>query len=70
LAACRKIGGCPTGEARITSGFALKARWIIHTVAPIWKGDGLLFYELEHKKAYYPTRKDEEAVNPDGTGLR
>jgi hypothetical protein len=31
---------------------------------------GLLFYELEGKKAYYPTRKDEEAINPDGTRLR
>ena len=31
---------------------------------------GILFYELEHKKAYYPTRRDEEAVNPDGTRLR
>jgi hypothetical protein len=31
---------------------------------------GLLFYELESKKAYYPTRKDEEALNPDGTHLR
>jgi hypothetical protein len=31
---------------------------------------GVLFYELEHKKAYYPTRRDEEAVNPDGSSLR
>jgi len=31
---------------------------------------GLLFYELEYKKQYYPTRRDEEAVNPDGTLLR
>lgn len=31
---------------------------------------GLLFYELEHKKVYYPTRRDQEAVNPDGTRLR
>jgi len=31
---------------------------------------GLLFYELEHKKPYYPTRRDEDAVNPDGTRLR
>jgi hypothetical protein len=31
---------------------------------------GLLFYELEHKKQYYPTRRDEEARNPDGTRLR
>jgi hypothetical protein len=31
---------------------------------------GLLFYELEDKKVYYPTRRDEEAINPDGTRLR
>lgn len=31
---------------------------------------GILFYELEHKKRYYPTRRDEEAVNPNGTPLR
>ena len=31
---------------------------------------GLLFYENEHKKVYYPTRRDEEAVNPDGARLR
>lgn len=36
--ACRKIGGCPTGEARITPGFKLPARWIIHTVGPVWQG--------------------------------
>ncbi|MGB5831224.1 MAG: O-acetyl-ADP-ribose deacetylase [Thiohalocapsa sp.] len=38
LAACRKLGGCPTGEARITPGFRLPARWIIHTVGPVWRG--------------------------------
>lgn len=38
LAACRKIGGCPTGEARITPGFKLPARYIIHTVGPVWQG--------------------------------
>jgi hypothetical protein len=31
---------------------------------------GILFYELDHKKQYYPTRRDEEAINPDGTLLR
>jgi O-acetyl-ADP-ribose deacetylase (regulator of RNase III) len=36
--ACQKIGGCPTGEARITSGFRLPATWVIHTVGPVWKG--------------------------------
>lgn len=38
LAACRQIGGCPTGEARITPGFDLPASWVIHTVGPIWSG--------------------------------
>jgi O-acetyl-ADP-ribose deacetylase len=38
LAACRKIGGCPTGEARITPGFRLIARHVIHTVGPVWGG--------------------------------
>jgi O-acetyl-ADP-ribose deacetylase (regulator of RNase III) len=38
LAACRDIGGCPTGEARITPGFSLPATWVIHTVGPVWHG--------------------------------
>lgn len=38
LAHCRTLGGCPTGQARLTPGFALRARWIIHTVGPVWKG--------------------------------
>ncbi len=38
LEATRKIGGCPTGEARITPGFDLPARWIIHAVGPVWQG--------------------------------
>lgn len=37
LAACRRIGGCPTGEARITQGFRLKARFVIHAVGPVWR---------------------------------
>ena len=37
-AACEKFGGCPTGEARITSGFNLPAKYIIHTPGPIWHG--------------------------------
>ena len=37
-AACREIGGCPTGEARITPGFDLPARHVIHTVGPVWHG--------------------------------
>ncbi len=38
--ACRALGGCPTGEARITPGFALPAHWIIHAVGPVWHGGG------------------------------
>jgi O-acetyl-ADP-ribose deacetylase (regulator of RNase III) len=38
LAHCRTLGGCPTGEARITPGFKLPAKWIIHTVGPVWHG--------------------------------
>lgn len=34
--ACREVGPCPTGEARITPGFKLKARWVIHAVGPVW----------------------------------
>jgi len=38
LTACRPLGSCPTGEARITPGFRLKASWVIHTVGPVWHG--------------------------------
>jgi len=34
----RKIGGCPTGEARVSKGYKLHAKWVIHTVGPIWAG--------------------------------
>ncbi|HEX4601562.1 MAG TPA: O-acetyl-ADP-ribose deacetylase [Gemmatimonadales bacterium] len=38
LAACRALGGCPTGEARLTPGFELPATYVIHTVGPVWSG--------------------------------
>lgn len=38
LEECRRIGGCPTGEARITGGYRLPARHVIHTVGPVWRG--------------------------------
>ncbi|HEX9897600.1 MAG TPA: macro domain-containing protein, partial [Candidatus Methylomirabilis sp.] len=37
LEECKKIGGCPTGEARITTGGRLKAKWVIHTVGPVYR---------------------------------
>ena len=37
---CRTLGGCRTGEAKITPGFLLPARWVIHTVGPVWHGGG------------------------------
>lgn len=38
LHACRLLGGCKTGQAKVTLGFDLPAQWIVHTVGPVWRG--------------------------------
>src|SRR5258708_14674385 len=38
LAECRTLGGCPTGQAKITGGYRLPAKWVVHAVGPVWNG--------------------------------
>ena len=49
--ACRLLEGCETGRAKITPGFKLKAKWVIHTVGPVWGGGGR--GEREHLRSCY-----------------
>ncbi len=46
LAECKKLKGCETGQARITRGYRLPAKWVVHTVGPVWRGGGLREKEL------------------------
>lgn len=57
LTECAKIGGCPPGEARTTKGYNLPAKYVIHTVGPIWRGGGC--GELETLEAAYENSLNE-----------
>lgn len=57
---CRKIGGCPTGEARITTAGKLPAQYVIHAVGPIWSGGGRREADLLASAYRYSMRLAEE----------
>ncbi len=51
LEECRKLKGCPTGQAKITRGYRLAAKWVVHTVGPVWRGGN--YKEDEHLAQCY-----------------
>ncbi len=72
-AECRTLGGCDTGEAKITGGYDLPARYVIHTVAPVWREgaeeDGLLAHCYENSLALAERHEVRTIAFPSiGTG--
>ena len=75
MEACRPLGGCETGDAKITPGFNLPARYVIHTVGPVWHGgqqDEPAFLESAYRRSFEVAVKN--AVNsiafpPISTGV-
>jgi len=62
LEECRTLHGCPTGEAKITRGYRLPARWVIHTVGPVWHGG----HDLEDELLANCYRRSLEVAGQNG----
>lgn len=62
LEECRRLGGCPTGEARITGGYGLPARYVIHAVGPVWRGGRSAERDLLASAYAWSLRLAEEAA--------
>lgn len=60
LAECRGLGGCRTGEAKVTRGYNLSARWVIHAVGPVWNGGGSREEEMLARCYQYCLRMAKE----------